>query len=349
MLDFPNSPTVGATYTGPGGVVWTFDGAKWASGSGAMAPTFNDVGRNLIHNPLFNIAQRGAGPFTTNVYTLDRWAAGFVGGSLSVTQGALADADRTAIGDEAAEYALQSVVVGGAPAASMTLLQHPIEDVRRLSGKTVTVSFWARAASGTPKIGVDWLQYFGSGGSPSAAISTTGTAVTISATWTRYAVTMTIPSAAGKVLGTNNDHSHRLQIWFSSGTTNNAIAGGIGVQSGTFSLWGVQCEIGPTATPLEKPDPQQDLAKCQRFYQQAMYATVGNATAGSYLGGQCLFPVPMRAAPTIVVGGAVGADVNVSAANAPDMIFYYGFRFVFTATATASMQGSRYFTASADL
>ena len=102
-LDFPNSPTVGATYTGPGGVVWTYDGAKWASGASttafapidspaftgdptaptpaygdndtsvattafvqaAVAPMTNNVGRNLIHNSLFNVAQRGAGPFTT--------------------------------------------------------------------------------------------------------------------------------------------------------------------------------------------------------------------------------------------------------------------------------------------
>ena len=30
----------------------------------AVAPVLHNVGRNLIHNPLFNIAQRGAGPFT---------------------------------------------------------------------------------------------------------------------------------------------------------------------------------------------------------------------------------------------------------------------------------------------
>ena len=41
----------------------------------------------------------------------------------------------------------------------------------------------------------------------------------------------------------------------------------VGVQSGSIAIWGVQLEIGSVATPLEKPDPQQDLAKCQRFYQ----------------------------------------------------------------------------------
>lgn len=47
----------------------------------------------------------------------------------------------------------------------------------------------------------------------------------------------------------------------------NARAGLIGVQSYTLQLWGVQLEIGSVATALEMPDPQQDLAKCQRFYQ----------------------------------------------------------------------------------
>lgn len=33
MLDFPSSPTNGQTFTAPNGATWTFDGAKWGSGS----------------------------------------------------------------------------------------------------------------------------------------------------------------------------------------------------------------------------------------------------------------------------------------------------------------------------
>ena len=38
------------------------------------APALNTGGRNLLHNPLFNVAQRGAGPWTTKAPT--RWTAG---------------------------------------------------------------------------------------------------------------------------------------------------------------------------------------------------------------------------------------------------------------------------------
>lgn len=44
MLDFPSSPSNGQTYTGPGGVVWQFDGTKWANGvSAASAVTPSDA------------------------------------------------------------------------------------------------------------------------------------------------------------------------------------------------------------------------------------------------------------------------------------------------------------------
>jgi hypothetical protein len=59
MIDFPASPTTGQIFTAAG-ASWRYDGTKWvAYGTGAL-----DVGRNLIQNSLFNVAQRGAGPFT---------------------------------------------------------------------------------------------------------------------------------------------------------------------------------------------------------------------------------------------------------------------------------------------
>jgi hypothetical protein len=281
MLDFPNAPPTNQTFTS-GGNSWLFDGAKWQSN---IAQYSNNVGRNLIHNPLFNIAQRGAGPWTVSgSYTTDRWLISLVGGSETVSQIALPDGDRAAIGDESARYCLQSVCVGSAGAGDSTQMYQGIEDVRRLSGKTVTVSFWAKAVAGTPKLGISLFQLFGSGGSPSAAVGGIGSqAVTLSTSWARYtSAPIVMPSVSGKVFGTtvNTDYSG-LIFWLSSGSTNNANSGGVGVQSYTLLLWGVQLEVGSTATPLEKPDPQQDLAKCQRFYQvyPSMFITGGVAGA----------------------------------------------------------------------
>jgi hypothetical protein len=317
----------------------------------SVGTALHNVGRNYVHNPLFNIAQRGVGPFTAIGYALDRMWIQYDLGSLSVSQITLTDADRAAIGDESAEHAFQAVVVGNAGAASFQTMQHPIEDVRRLSGKTVTLSFWAKAASGTPKLGLGLVQYFGGAGSPSAPVYVPGQAVTLSTTWARYSITAALPSVAGKVMGTDGTHQTDAQFWFSAGSSWNADSGSVGVQSGTFTLWGVQLEIGSVATPLEKPDPQQDLANCQRFYQDSSstssvgISVSGYTAAGGALYGNVSFPVRMRAVPTITPLNEVLNNVTGPAyAGCNDGLFIGA-----SGTTTNQFSWSTGFTASADL
>ena len=296
--------TVEDSSTGPG-VLMNLSGSATVSlvvtaamFASYMTAALNDVGSNKIQNPLFNIAQRGTGAFTTGGYTLDRWYVSNLTDTISVTQVALADADRTAIGDEEAQYALQNVFTGNSGTAYNELFQR-IENVRRLSNKTVTVSFWAKASTGTPNIGVSLDQNMGTGGSPSSSVFGNGVAIVLSTTWTRYSSTFTLGSLSGLTLGTNNDHSTQLNFWFSSGTTQATRAGGIGVQSATISLWGVQVEIGTIVTLLEKPDPRFDFDNCQRFYQIGNFSANGYTTTGIVASLPVLFPVPMRAAPSV--------------------------------------------------
>ena len=79
-------------------------------------------------------------------------------------------------------------------------------------------------------------------------------------------------------------------------------------------IWGVQLEIGSVATPLEKPDPQQDLAKCQRFcvVSSDFVRIKGYAAAGFSIGGIISLPVTMRGAPTVLLSSQ--SYVNASAA-----------------------------------
>src|SRR5262249_31129673 len=128
-------------------------------------------------NAMFNIQQRGAGPWTANFsFTADRWALFFSADTMSATIGAQTDASRTAIGDEAAISFLGVSFTGTAGATAHSRVYHNIEGVRRLAGKTVTVSFYAQTASGT-RIGVSLSQGFGSGGSPSAGVDVNGQSV----------------------------------------------------------------------------------------------------------------------------------------------------------------------------
>lgn len=287
--------------------------------SQAVAP---NVGRNLIDNAMFNIAQRGASfsvAAGTQVYTMDRWPAltGASGDTLTVTQGPLTDADRAAIGDEAASFCYSSVFTGGAAAGNFIMpLAQRIEGVRRTAGKTITISFFAVANTAGLKLGVSLDQSFGSGGSASAAVIINGQAVTLANTWARYQLTFTVPSATGKTLGTNSNDALGVDFWTSAGANQNVRAGNIGMQSGTILIWGVQVEIGTQATPLEKLDPERDLARCQRFYfaNPNIYQQGYSPGVGGGVGTGMHFPVTMRAAPTVNVtpsGGSGYSGANV--------------------------------------
>jgi hypothetical protein len=311
-LNFPLSPVVGQLFPSPavpGMPQYVWDGTAWNTGP------VNNVGRSFLHNGLFNVQQRGQGPWTVNSWTADRWSMFYnASQTMSTSIIALTDANRASIGDEAAVSALRAVFTGNATAGSWIGMEHHIEGIRRLAGKTVTVSFWAFAASGAPKLGMSIDQNFGSGGSPSAYVPGVGQSVTISTTPTRYSLTFNIASASGKTLGTNNNDFTDLVLWFSGEASNNSYTGSVGVQSGTFTLWGIQLELGSTATTLEKLDPQADLANCQRFYQTGRFNFGAVGSAGVNCEHEQTLPVTMRATPTLTTSGVAvqGGTANIT-------------------------------------
>jgi hypothetical protein len=298
----PPGPPGPAGPAGPQGPAGTPGGPPGPTGPAGPAGSAGDIGRNYLHNPLFNVAQRSS-PFTATGYTVDRWFLSVNLDTVSIARQQFTDAARAQIGDEEAALMLQNTFTGNAGAGASTILAQRIENVRRLAGKTVTLSFWAQ---GGLKLGVNLVQNFGTGGSPSASVTALaiGAQVTTTSSWARYTATIAVPSVAGKTLGTNADHFSSIQIFFSSGATSNTIAGNIGVQSGTMSLWGMQLEIGSAATPLEKPAPTDDLRRCQRFATLLPSLTAGGSAGGSgavaYV--PFTFPVSMRASPAVTVG-----------------------------------------------
>lgn len=328
MFDFPNPPiTTGTVVTTPSGGALQWDGSKWgpvtsgvwvdapADGStygrrnnawnsvdAMVAPMTHNVGRNAVHNPYFNIWQRG-GTFTNfNGYGPDRWQINTNTDTSTFTSATLADADRTQIGDESAAYALQCAFTGTSGAANRTSIYHFIENVRRLANQPITLSFWARCTSGALRLGVNTVQNFGTGGTPSSGTWLTSYTPTLSTTWARYSVTWQNPSLAGKTLGTNNDHSTWIAFYYSAGT-NYTMFPNVGIQSGTILIWGVQLEIGPTMTPLEKIDPQIDVTNCQRFYCVGNYHWAGYQAAGVAVSTPIYFPVTMRSTPAVAYSG----------------------------------------------
>jgi hypothetical protein len=328
------------------GVNATAISAETTARLAATLPLYNNVGRNQFHNGMDRVRQRNAGPFVVSSYVSDRWffGTGTGGGSRSVSIAALSDAARTAIGDEGAAYALQYVFSGGSSTGDTDYLSQKLEGVRRTAGKSVTVSFWAVAAAGAPKIGVALQQYFGSGGSPSATVLIPAQAVTLSTAWTRYVVTFVVPTIVGKTLGTAGDDCLEADFWLSSGPTFNAQAGSIGVQAGTATLFGRQLEIGSLATALDKPDLGYEFATCQRFYQVGATSIQTYQSAGGASVSTAPFPVWMRAIPTMI---PTWSNVNITSPSISATVDHLAI--LGSATATGPVALTALWTASADL
>jgi hypothetical protein len=185
MIDFPASPSTGTVFSAAG-ASWRYDGTKWVAYTTGVNGGPNDVGRNLIHNPLFNIAQRGAGPFTASGYTLDRWY-GFINlDTASITQLGLAPGFAI---DEAAAFALSTVFTGNAGAAAQTVLIQYMEDVRRWQDSDTLYAL----AYPEHKIGVSIDKF-----RRSASATVNGAGQAISTVFARYVVTFTASSITGK-------------------------------------------------------------------------------------------------------------------------------------------------------
>jgi hypothetical protein len=290
--------TAGTGITGggtSGAVTVSFDQANFGGGQFAAA-------KNKLINGDFKINQRNFTSVTTSgTYTFDRMKATLAGGTVTYTPETFALGAAPVAGYEGSTF-LQVVTSGQSAAGDLAQLVQPIESVRTFAGQTVTMSFWAKATSGTPKLATEFSQWFGSGGSPSSQVNTYGGQVTISTSWARYSVTVAIPSISGKILGTDNADRLEPKIWFSAGSNFDSRTGTLGVQNNTFQIWGWQVEAGSVATPFQTATGtiQGELAACQRYFEVIKNDTVSGvfySTTAAY----CIakFNVPKRVAATI--------------------------------------------------
>jgi hypothetical protein len=312
--------TAGTGITGggtSGDVTVSFDQANFGGGQFS-------AGKNKIINGDFAINQRAFTSTTAGAgFTFDRWGINSSDGTVTYSAQTFTLGAAPVAGYEGKNY-IRCVTTGQTLTTARANILQTIESVRTFAGQTVTMSFWAKAATGTPEIGCQLQQMFGTGGSPSASVNTTSK-VTISTSWARYSVTLSLPSISGKTLGTDNNDRLVTQFWFSGGSDFTALSGGIGIQSNTFEIWGVQVEAGSTATPFQTATGtiQGELAACQRWYIR----TTGGSSTGNSMGFQSqattttivdfmIAPqVSMRTAPTIVDYSNIGVYRYANATN----------------------------------
>ena len=285
------------------------------------------TGRNLIINGAMNIAQRGTSSTGTGYQTVDRYSIQN-SGNVTQSQEDLSSSDtpyshgfrktlkllNTSNSDAAGDYVqafqiieAQNVATSGWDYTS--------------SSSFVTIQFWAKSSlAGTY---VSFLRT-----NDGTARIFTNEFTLVADTWKK--ITYTVPGDSGLTI--NNDNGVGLELFVSpyygsayttSGHTDEAwitysssdITGDFAqnwknTSSATFFLTGVQLEVGQTATPFEHRSFGDELAKCQRYYEQLgpsnnnsgssaySYALTSYDGTGSNMWLTIDFAVTKRAAPT---------------------------------------------------
>lgn len=277
--------------------------------------------RNVLMNSNMDVWQRGTSITVPSGYGYgaDRWRTYSYGANTTtLSQQSFTVGSPAATGFEA-QYFLRGIAT-----QSQLVISQPIENVRTLAGTTVTFSFYAKAASGTPTITPSLRQYFGTGGSPSADVTTTGSAITLSTSWARYQQTFIVPSITGKTLGTANDHYLDFTLITTTLNVN-------------FDFWGCQLEQGSVASPFERRPIGAELALCQRYFWRSVSRTNDGAVGSGVVYNttsvffNISYPVPSRSnAPTVTASSGnaleavVGGTVLGSSALGFGEASYYG-------------------------
>lgn len=262
-----------------------------ASSGGPVPPM--TAGKNVILNGDFNIWQRGTSfSPSTFAYTADRWQSDATLAyptSRTISRQSFTPGTAPVAGYEGAFFL--RCVYSYSPGNPGLYLSQKIEDVRTFAGQTITVSFWAKVGSTASLDNATIVQNFGTGGS--TAVQTTVGAASATTSWQRFSFTVSIPSIAGKTIGTDSNLELRIFMPNASSTTD---------------IWGVQLEAGPVATPFETATGtiQGELAACQRYYIRSTpgtaYAGYGTGMSGSSTSSYVYipFPVSLRLQPQAV-------------------------------------------------
>lgn len=197
------------------------------------------------------------------------------------------------------EFFLRAVVSSVAGSSNLALIRQKIEGVRTLAGQSAVIGIYAKANAGQ-RIAIDLSQEFGTGGSPSTAISGIGATKSAPLT-TDFALVATaeieVPALVGKTVGSNADDSLNLNIWLDAGSAYDSRTDSLGQQSGTFDIALVQLIPGDELVPFEsRPWPIEE-ALCRRYYRRVGRGLTGvwDATSRAIVGMQ--FEPSMRAAP----------------------------------------------------
>ena len=275
--------------------------------SGDLVPSTPMSHRNMIINGAMQVAQRATSVSSqtgSGYKTVDRIYTNASGSTYNQSQQTVTVGGETGLPTQFTKFLRHDVTTSNDNAH----FYDKIEGVASVPEGTVTLSFYAKGTTPTGGVAFNAYQNFGTGGSPSGEVSITiSDTVTLTSTWQRFSVNITVPSITGKTLGTNGNDTFYVGIGQFTNTSTSAYQ---------LDITGVQLELGSSATPFEYRSYGEELALCQRYYQNAGADGVqingfnysGHPIASYYL------PVEMRASPAAVelTRGTAFSSTNAS-------------------------------------
>lgn len=248
--------------------------------------------KNRVLNGDFYIWQRGTSLntiTTTNTYYPDQWVYTFDGSTPYVNvQREAFTVGQTSVPDDPLYYC-ECSVSGSIPSGqTFSRMSQRIEGVQTFQGQSATISLWAKADT-TRSVSVAINQNFGTGGSPSSTVNTSGTTFSLTTSWAKYTYTFAVPSISGKTLGTSGNGYLELVL-------------GLPINSAfTIDIAHIQFEQGSNATQFEYRNIEHDLLMCQRYFFVGGIGGNGIFYVSTAAVTNLTVPVPMRATPTLAI------------------------------------------------
>lgn len=280
VVDTTKSYTYTADQTFPGITASSINGGSIA-------------GKNYIINGNFDIWQRGTSFSMANGFGPDRYVFDGHGTTLSISRS-------TDVPNANSKYSLQ---VGMTSYNSSDLLfRHHIERPTNLYGQ-LTISFWAKVASGTVKINAD--------------VNDNATSdFTVTTSWQKFSGTIGNSTTVWDL-----QYPVNLYTFLDISIATSSIP-----YTGTLYLSQIKLEAGTQATQFctAGANIQQELAMCQRYYARlggdSAYGVIGTGIMGSTTEASFVvpLPVPMRVAPlsidfsTLRVTDFIGVNTPIS-------------------------------------
>jgi hypothetical protein len=273
---------------------------------------------NAVINGGFDIWQRGTSfTATATAYTADRWNGFRSPAGATISRQVTGDTTNLPF----IQYCARAQRNSGNTDVNVIGLFYSAEtaDSLRFAGRTVTLSFYARAganfSAASSNLAVEFSQGFGTdqnvivGGFTGKTNIASGNAV-LTTTWQRFTFTGTMSSTATQI---------GIQTYFTPVGTAGA--------ADFYELTGVQVELGSVPTTFKRSNGsggtiQGELAACQRYYYTLVAGTNGTfGTCGYYSStdvlGTVFYPVQMRTAPTFsAAAGSFYEVVRNSGSNA---------------------------------